>query len=313
MKKNLKYILPIAGILLVVIIVVAIFLLREEAYRVIQVSSVEGSAEVDREEIGILDAYDGMLLQSEDNVAVQVESYLYLKLDEDKYIMLEPESRFRLEATGNSQNSKTSIYLEEGAIVNRLDSKLSEDSYYEVTTPNSTMAVRGTIFRVEVRPLPDGSGVETYVSVYEGGVTCSLIHPDGTVEEAVILVSGDETIIIRDTETETVIVNEPENVEYEELERKVLEFIQKAIDERADSGVSPETKEQIRLLLEEKEAPVSKVCTVTFLYENKVFATQQVISGECASVPVLLPAATGGWDYDFSKPIENDLTIEWKK
>lgn len=316
MKKNLKYILPIAGIVLVIVVVAVFFLLREEAYRVIQVSKVDGQAEVEREDIGMLDAYEGMLLQSKDNVAVQTESYLYLELDEDKYIMLEPESKFRLEATGNSTNSKTSIYLEEGAIVNRLDNKLSENSSYEVTTPNSTMAVRGTIFRVEVRPLPDGSGVETCVSVYEGEVECALIQPDGTVEDAVVIVGGDETIIIRNTETETTIVSDPEDVEYEELERKVLEFIQKAIEEREESGMTKETEELIHLLLSGKDTPATEpdaVYTVTFLYKGSTFATQKVQSGECASIPVLLPALTGGWDFDFSKTIESDLTIEWKE
>lgn len=315
MKKKLKVILPIAGILLVVIIV-AFVLLKKEAYRVIQVSNVEGTAEVDREDIGVLDAYQGMLLQSQDNVAVEVESYLYLKLDEDKYLMIEPESKFRLEATGNNKNSKTSIYLEEGAIVNRLDNKLSEDSVYEVSTPNSTMAVRGTIFRVEVRQLPDGSGVETYVSVYEGEAECSLIHPDGTIEEAVVIVSGDETVVIRETETKTIIVNEPEAIEYEELEYKVLEFIQKAIEERENSGLTKETEELIQLILSVKKGQVTEekeIYTVTFIYDGKLFATQQIAEGDCASVPKLLPSLTGNWDFDFTKPIENDLTIEWKE
>lgn len=317
MKKKLKYILPISVVLIVAVILVFVFLMKEESYRVIQVSNVDGTAEVEREEIGVLDAYNGMRLQTEDAVLVEAESYLYLKLDEDKYAMLEPGTKIRLKATGNSTNSKTSIYLESGAIVNRLDSKLSEESSYEISTPNSTMAIRGTIFRVEVLPTEDGSGVETLVSVYEGEVASQLIQPDGTIEDAVILVANDKSILIRNTETETTLVNDPENVEYEELTKNVLDFIMKAIEEREDSGISQETEEIIKETLEALEeptpTPVPTEFTVTFRYQGAVFATQKVLRGECATAPLLVPSMNGGWEFDFSAPITEDVVIDWKE
>ena len=84
MKNKLKIILPIGGILIAAVVILLIFLLREEAYRVIQVSKVEGHAGVQRIDVGNLDAYVGMMLQSDDDVSVDADSYLYLKLDEDK-------------------------------------------------------------------------------------------------------------------------------------------------------------------------------------------------------------------------------------
>lgn len=307
MKSKWKYILPVAGILVIVFIVVLVVLLKEESYRLVQVSSIEGSAEVDREDIGLLDAYMGMMLQNRDDVEVEEESYLYLKLDEDKYVMMEPETKFQLEATGSSENSKTVIRLEEGAIINRLDNKLSEESSYEITTPNSTMAIRGTVFRVEVIKNEDGTGVETYVSVYEGEVACSSIEPDGTVKEEVVLVANDQTIVIRNTEEGIVMVTAPENVKYEDLESKVLEFIFKAIEEKEDSEFTPETEETVRNLMNGPQ-----VYTVTFLYNGKVFATQNVNSGDCVIRPMLQPGKSGTWEYDFSKPVFEDTEINWK-
>jgi len=307
MKKLLKYILPAAGVLVIILVVVLVTLLKEESYRVIQVSEVDGSAEVDREEIGLLDAYMGMMLQSKDDVAVEEESYLYLKLDEDKYVMMEPETRFHLEAAGSSENSKTVIQLEAGAVVNRLDNRLSEESSYEVTTPNSTMAIRGTVFRVEVVPSADGTGVETYVSVYEGEVACSSIQPDGTVGDEVVLVANDQNIVIRNTEEGTIIVTDPELVAYEELESKVLEFIMDAIEEKEESGFTPETEEKVRELLTQPQ-----VFTVTFRYSGNVFATQKVNRGECAVCPILQPAKSGTWEFDFSKQIFEDTEINWQ-
>ena len=306
MKKKWKYILPAAGILVVVLVVVLVVLLKEESYRIIQVSRIDGSAEVNREEIGLLDAYMGMRLQSKDDVEVEEESYLYLKLDEDKYVMMEPETRFHLEAAGNSENSKTVIRLEAGAIVNRLDKKLSEESSYEIATPNSTMAIRGTVFRVEVVPNADGTGVETYVSVYEGKVACSLIQSDGTVGDEVVLVANDQTIVIRSTEEGTTIVTDPELVDYEELESKVLEFIRDAMDEKEESGFTPETEAIVRELLTEPA-----VYTVTFRYNGDVFATQKVKRGEYAVCPMLQPTKSGVWEFDFMKQILEDTEINW--
>lgn len=315
MKKKWKIILPVAGILIAAMVLILMFLLREEAYRVIQVSNVDGSASVERVDIGMLDAYSGMMLQSEDAVEVKAESYLYLKLDEDKYVMLEPGSRMQLKASGNPANNKTSIHLSAGAVVNRLDSKLSAESSYEVTTPNSTMAIRGTIFRVEVVPTADGTGVETYISVYEGEVECRLIQPDGTIEDSVVLVGNDQTIIIRNTEDETILVTDPEEVEYEELERRVLEFIAKAIEERTETGMTEETEKLILELLNPKAEPTPEPveCTVTFRYQNEVFAVQIVTSGECVTEPVLKPSMTGVWDYDFTETITQDIIIDWKE
>lgn len=308
MKNKLKVILPIGGVLIAAVVVLAVFLLGKEAYRVIQVSKIEGHAGVERVDIGTLDAYAGMMLQSEDSVSVDAESYLYLKLDEDKYIMAEPGCKMHLSATGNSTNSKTEIRLEEGSVVNRLDNKLSEESAYGITTPNSTMAVRGTVFRVEVLIAEDGI-LETRISVYEGEVGCCLIQPDGTVGEEFIIVANDETIVIRSENDRTYLVTDkPEEVEYEKLERKILEFILKAIDENQDHEVTDETEELIRWLLSNR---TYITYTITFYAGGELFGTQQVTEGECATVPLLLPSMTGHWDFDFSTPIEQDIRVDW--
>ena len=307
MKSKLKYILPIVGILIIAVIILALVFLKEESYRVIQVSNVEGSAEVDRLDIGKLDAYAGMMLQSEDDVEVQSESYLYLKLDEDKYIMAEPGSKMHLKATGNSTNSKTVIQLAEGAVVSRLNTKLSEESVYEIATPNSTMAVRGTVFRVEIVTGEDGT-VETQVDVFEGEVTCSLIQPDGTQSEEEILIMNDKAVVIRNEEGKTVMTEkEPD---YEDLETNILEFILQSATENEDNEMSEETEELIRNLLSDK---TKTTYTITFRHEGKVFATQKVAAGEFVVVPVFLPSLEGSWDYDFTKPVEQDTIIDWKE
>ncbi|MBR6395643.1 MAG: FecR domain-containing protein, partial [Lachnospiraceae bacterium] len=142
---------------------------KDDSYRTIKVHEVEGTAEVERDATGKLDAYVNMQLQNEDRATTADNSYLQLKLDDDKYIMLDPATRIKLEATGTKQDSKTKIQLMEGAIVNRIENKLSENSSYEVNLPNATMAVRGTIFRAEV--FVNGKGEKlALLSVVEGKV-----------------------------------------------------------------------------------------------------------------------------------------------
>ncbi len=51
---------------------------------------------------------------------------------------------------------------------------------------------------------------------------------------------------------------------------------------------------------------------MTFLYQRKVFGTQEVEAGKTATKPKLMPAASGEWDFDFSTPIESDTVIEFK-
>ena len=248
MKNKWKIILPI-GIVAVIALATALFLFfKNEEYRSIQVYEVDGTAEVDREVIGVLDAYAGMMLQSEDDVLVEAESYLYLKLDEDKYVLLEPGTRAYLKATGNSENSKTSIYVESGAIVSRLDNELSENSVYEVITPNSTMAVRGTIFRIEVTAAEDGEETTTKVLVFEGAVDSKLIQPDGGVSEEVIRISSNKTITIKASAEESEYVGEPETVsneEYIEMENKILKFLVEAVEEREEQGKEIEVPEEV--------------------------------------------------------------------
>lgn len=148
-----------------------------ETYRTVQVYQMDGKAEVERN-FKTMSPYINMMLENEDKVSTMVESHLYARLDEDKFLLAEPESVFTLEATGDAQNSKTRIVLLSGAVVSNITQPLSETSTYEVTTPNSTMAVRGTSFRVEVTVDESGNS-HTVLQVGRGSVDIDLLDEDG--------------------------------------------------------------------------------------------------------------------------------------
>lgn len=234
---------------------------KEEAYRMIQVLEVSGSVSVERVSMGAMDVYEGMRLESGDKITVGAGSWLKIKMDEDKYALVEPDSVLRLEASGSSTDSKTVFHLEAGAVSNRLEEKLSEASSYEVNTPNSTMAVRGTVFRVEVTVDEDGVSVSN-LSVYSGSLATRLVYPDGTMDEAqeaVLLAAGTASQIWSNDVLSEYVTTDAE-LELDNLRLKTLEFLQEAQDAGQDLAIPQEELEDLIAALEqgsgEEKTPV---------------------------------------------------------
>ena len=241
--RNIKKELLVITLLCILIFSIISGCGKKEEYRQIQVYKIDGTATVERQGSS-MEAYENMQLQSGDMVETVADSYLQLKLDEDKYILVEPDSKISLQATGNSVDSKTSIYLEKGAIVNQLDHPLSEDSSYQVTTPNSTMAVRGTTFRIEITYDEKGHSYAK-VAVYGGKVECHLVFPDGTMKEPVMVEPGKEVLVLGD-DVESDYV-EFGNTSYDELREKVIDFLGVIIDKGEEISI---TKEELAVLKE---------------------------------------------------------------
>ena len=265
----------------------------------IKIYEVEGAAFVQRDGVDDLEPYANMLLKSGDTVRVDAGS-MTLKLDEDKYVYVEENTEFKLIAQGTDENSKTKIELTKGAITNEIQNKLSTESSYEVNTPNATMAVRGTVFRVEVTY--DEAGVcYTKVSTLEGKVASRLVYADGTVSEQEVLIEHGYEVIIYQDDKNTDYMGDVEPIDFSKLPQAVSERFGALIDElKEELGLKEETTNQ------------KSEYTVTFLYNGAVFGTQTVKAGACAQEPSLMPEAGGSWDYDFSKPVMEDITIEWK-
>ena len=239
-QKNTKVMIAVVAVVLVAVVALVFVLMnKEEAYRSIQVYKVEGNVEVDRPQIGVLEAYANMMLQTLDIVNVSDNSNLQVKLDEDKYILLEPNTKIRLEAAGNSQDSKTKIYVEQGAIVCNIENKLSANSTYEVNTPNSTMAVRGTTFRVEVTFDEEGNSY-TVAAVYEGVVESHLVYPNGELSAEGVNITAGSQAEIKGTADDVEYIFTGEDITYEELEQVTLDFLDVLLDKGTELSISKE-------------------------------------------------------------------------
>lgn len=255
MKTWVKYGAAIMGLLIVSALIISFGMKKEESYRDIKVMSIKGTATVERASVGSLDAYEDMKLESGDRLSVDSSSSLILSMDDNKYAMLEPGSSLTLEADGTRENSRTIIHLEAGAVMNYLSEKLSEKSSYEVTVPNSTMAVRGTVFRVAIVYDEDGDSYTT-MQVFDGIVGCRLIFPDGRIdEEEVQITPGREVLIHGDTEISEYVGDKGHDIDYTTLNREALEFLLFCIDDGSDLCLTREEVEELLRRLDQTEEP----------------------------------------------------------
>lgn len=304
MVKNRKNVVIIVAVVAVVLLAVILLVLlgRKDSYRIIKIHEFDGVATVTRVEQGEIEPYSNMLLESGDNVYLDTGN-MTLKMDEDKYAYVEEQTEFSIRAEGSSDDSKTTITVTKGSITNEIQNSLGSDASYEVNTPNSTMAVRGTVFRVST--YYDDEGVcYTRISVFEGEVASRLVYPNGTIsDEEVSIPAGKEVIIYEDGST-TDYLTDVTDIDYASLPEEVIDLLERILGKEISEEEGTE---------KEQTTEEDNQCVVTFVYSSKTFATQQVTKGECATIPSLMPAASGDWDFDFTTPITEDISITWKE
>lgn len=303
----------IAAVGVVVLAALGIFFLgsgEEEGYRMMQVYQVSGKATIERENVGTMDAFENLNLLTGDEVDVATDSYMRLKVDEDKFVLAEAESLFKISATGSADSGRTDIQLEKGSLTVEVQNKLSDDDSFEVTTPNSVMAVRGTVFRIST-DVDEAGGTITKIAILEGKVSVQMKDENGNLSEEQIVDSGSEAIIYKDAEDLKIEILD--EISFDEMPIEVLEFLQEIATERRELVItSEEIKELIETQKSEGDETVESVTyTVTFTYKGKVFATQVVEAGATATKPTLMPAKSGKWNFDFSTPIEENIIIEF--
>lgn len=304
MDKKKKIIIgAVAGVIVIVAAIVCLLLFRKkkDEYRIIKVYSVEGEAVVNRKNTGELAPYANMILESGDNVKV-FDGMVTLKLDDDKFVYAQPNTEFDIKASGSAKNSKTTINLKEGSIANDIQRKLSDDSYYEINTPNSTMSVRGTVYYVSTY-MEDGKRY-TKVSVFDGKVETDLVSPSGDkMKKQVMVDKGYEVIICEDEEKTEYVGNGIREIDYSELPADVINLI---------NEIQGEENRKVALPKEVVDDVNKGPFTVTFVYNGTTFGTQTVEWGNKVEKPSLQPAKDGAWDYDFGSTVTEDIVIEWK-
>ena len=303
MTKKVIAIISVAAVAVIAIAVTLVVVFsKANSYRLLKMFEFEGSGTVSRESKGDMTPYANMVLESGDKISL-VSGHMTIQADDDKFLTLDEHTTIILNATGNKTNSRTQIELLEGGITSDIRNKLSADSTYEINTPNSAMSVRGTVFYTFVYTINNVK--YTRVCCFEGEVVTNLVYKDGTVDlEPVSVPKGKEVIIYEDDTKVDYLYTEPQDIEYHTIPEKELLDLKDLIDnENKDLSI---TSPEIQRVL---DGPYY----VTFKYNGQIFGTQTVEKNALAQIPSLSPSLTGGWEFDFSQPIDHDITIEWQE
>ncbi len=209
-----------------------VFLLAPDDYRSIKINQLTGQTIIVSGSSNAVEAYAGMNLKSGDSAEVLEKSSMILLMDADKYMFADEGTAFKVEASGDSEkgNTRTKIILKDGSILCRLDSKLGDDEIFEVETPNSTMAVRGTIFRMSIYQDEAGENY-TQLDVLEGSVKVDLYMEDGekTGEEGIVE-AGQAATVHSNPEVSEFVIGESD-ITYEDFSDVMAEFIVASVEE----------------------------------------------------------------------------------
>lgn len=186
-------------------------LMQGSGYRSIAVNGFEGTVSVAGNKNNG-NVYVGQNLYSGDDVTVASESSLTMCMDGDKYVYADADTHFSLEASSPKEDSRIKINLAEGSELNELKNKLADGESYVVDTPNSTMSVRGTTFRVTVYKGEDGLWY-TLLEVINGTVEVALKTEDGTYNGVVEKFGEGQAAMVRgNSEFSEFIVGEENEV-----------------------------------------------------------------------------------------------------
>ncbi len=239
-----------AVLLLAAVVAACVLCFSPKGYRLIQIYAVQGEARLYRESVGELEAYENLMLQAQDILSTGEGGSVRLKLDEDKYLLVEENSEIQIAASGDSGNSKTEIQLRKGAVTSELQNKLSETSSYQVAAPNSVMAVRGTVYRVEASVNEAGEPV-TGAMVLEGTVAFRPVMEDGSLGEELLVNTGESLLAVGSGSNMRIEVFDTED--YSGLSGVALAFFQEIITKRGRTlSVTPE---ELEVLQKQQEAP----------------------------------------------------------
>ncbi|MCR5331068.1 MAG: FecR domain-containing protein [Lachnospiraceae bacterium] len=174
MKSNKKTLIALAAVCvaLIAVFIIVILARNNASYRDITVFNAEGSVLIERNG-KYINATRNMKLRSGDAVEVGEDSFMRLCVDDDKYLYVDANSELLINATGKKDKSRTIIEIAKGQVITEVQKKIPDGSSHENVTPNTTMAIRGTIIANSVS-FDQSGNVITQNIVLEGSALIGI-------------------------------------------------------------------------------------------------------------------------------------------
>ncbi len=195
--KNKKILIPIIATAIAAVTGVILFFVLssgKKSYFNIQVLDTSGTVTVDRDNKEI-DAYEGMKMRDKDYIKVSSKGFARISCDRETYSHFEHNSEASFDA---DSDKKLVINLIKGELVVELRKELLGDEAILVKTPNTTMAIRGTVIAVKTIVNEDGS-TKTVNYCLEG--KAEVETADG---ETKTISAGEGRLTVTDTSGEVV-------------------------------------------------------------------------------------------------------------
>ncbi len=224
-----KIIVGIAGVVVTAGVVAGtVAVVQNTGYRSIAVNEVSGSVTVEGEKRSG-DLIVGEHLYDGDYVSVGTLSGLTICADKSKYLYADEETEFKITST-KKKGATIKIDMTAGSTLHELKAKLGANDVYEVNTPNSTMSVRGTTFRVTVYKTNEGI-YYTLTEVTNGNVVVKLKDEVGGYtgeetsigegESALMRTEGDHSEFVRSKTGDDSLILDYENLPEDSIDRLI--------------------------------------------------------------------------------------------
>lgn len=264
-----------------------------ESYRSIVVHELEGITVIKSEEVPLSNAFKGENLYNGDDATVNADASITLRLDSDKYIYAESNAHFWLDATGTEGNGRTIINTDCGDTLHHLENKLGVDEIYNVSTPASTMSVRGTVFRVYV--YIENGVYYTYLEVYQGAVEVELFTTEHNSVGVVRMVNAGECALMRASTdfSEFIGVNgcsadENAPIDYHNVPQHVAQNLGTVIDSGEELSITKELLfDYVEITPHEFETTIIKEATCTEDGESEEVCTVCGLSNGVVTIPAI--------------------------
>lgn len=202
-----------------------------QASTVAKVSSVNGIVNMEKSNSSkSFKVVKGMTVKVGDTITTGINGKIQITIGKN-VVKAGKNTSFTLkELSGSGKNLKTDFLLHKGNIFNEVNEKVENTGSYKISTSNTVMGVRGTIFNVGSGISEDGQ-LKTELTTLEGSVEAKVINVDENGE-----ISYDEVAVVEEGDTLSVITEEGEitetiePTEYEKLSLDVLEFVKENED-----------------------------------------------------------------------------------
>ncbi|MBQ6934907.1 MAG: FecR domain-containing protein, partial [Clostridia bacterium] len=310
-KTKIAVILFLVAIMIITAVTVVLaFGETNEGYRTITVIDMSGTVGVVRDNMEY-SAYTGMHLEEGYTVVTSGNSYVRMLLDDDKYVKLEAGSKAVFEELSGG---KTAIRIERGSLVSEVTKPLEVDEDFIVNTPNAVLAVRGTLFRVDLSRNEKGE-LNTDVMTYGGAVSSKRVQPDGEVEDIEVTIREGFKATVNMDEEDTVYLVDDVEIDLSTLvgSSGVGTSNDVTITETNANGevinTTPITLESILIPIVIEDIPDDDLVDIYFASENghRMFVETEKISTQIEERNIDVTQKTSV--YEVAEKVENPVEI----